>query len=429
MSKRLSLAPLNDLSRLLFETLKRQNLSATQLAARIGCNRSHLYRWLNGECLPQKTSHLQGIARACGQDFQSLLNLILGMKTGPTPDQLWDRLNRAFLQIEHPADLTGGLALLADIFKVERAALYIPCPISVSCLWCAGLYPFDTAQQGSLVRLYAYAVDWTSFAVKTPEETIARAFCLRQLAEFADERPLGPAVWVAASPLLLAGQPQGCLVLQSAAPAFLRAESAGLLRELSSYLAEMVGRCRPQLDLLGREYAGRLLAGIYRELRGAEAPSRDGKAPMALLTAQADDLSRALQAVLRQFRLTSIPFHDLSLQHIDPDTGTMLAVGTDHGQIILPPSLFDTITAAPCWEAFKSGKPLYRQDLSRDNPYSEGNFADPHPVLAIADIPFAWGKLQGTLGINSLKANPWNKRHQRVLEGFVRNFDGGALSS
>jgi transcriptional regulator with XRE-family HTH domain len=426
MRQRLSSAPLNDLSRLLFDTLKRQSLTVSQLASRIGCNRSHLYRWLNGDCLPQKTSHLQGIARACGQDFQSLLNLILGMRERPAADHLWDRLNHAFLQIEHPADLTPGLALLAEIFKVDRAALYVPCPISVSCLWCAGQHPADAARQGALVRLYTYAVDWGSFAAKTPEEAVARAFCTRQPAEFVEPRPLGQAAWLIASPLLLAGQPQGCLVLQSATPAFPLAESAGLLRELSGYLAEMVARCRPQLDLLGREHAGRLLAEIYCELRGAEAPAQGIKAPMALLIEQAGTLTRTLQTMLRQFRLIGVPFHDLSLQHIDPATGTMLAVGTDHCRGILPLALFDAATAAPCWEAFRTGKPVYRQDLSWHNPYSEGNFPDPNPVLAIADIPFSWGRLQGTLGINSLKANPWNKRRQQALEGFVRNYADGS---
>ncbi|MCC7261189.1 MAG: helix-turn-helix domain-containing protein [Candidatus Latescibacteria bacterium] len=417
-------APPSELSRLLFDTLKRQGLSATQLAARIGCNRSHLYRWLNGECLPQKTSHLQGIARACGQDLQWLLSLVLDTKTGPAADPLWDRLNQAFLQIDHPADLAPGLGLLAEFFRVERAALYLPSPISLSCLWCAGAAPFDPGQSDPLVRLYAYAVDWGALVAKSPAEAIARAFCTRQPTEFADACALGQAAWTVVSPLLLAGQPRGCLVLQSAAPAFSLAESAGRLREVGSYLAELVGRCRPQLDLLGREHAGLLLTEIYRELHGGELPGPGTKAPLALLIEQADNLSRTLQAVLRQFRLTGIPFHDLSLQHIDPTTGTMLAVGTNHGRGMLPPALFEAATAVPCWEAFRTGKPVYRHDLGRNNPYSEGNLADPDPVLAIADLPFHWGSLQGTLGINSLKANPWSRRHQQLLAGFVRRFGG-----
>lgn len=415
--------PPTELARLLLDTLKRQGLSATQLAARIGCNRSHLYRWLKGECLPQKSSHLQGIALACGQDLQWLLNLVLGAKAGPAVEPLWKELNGAFRQIDHPADLVPGLELLARFFRAEGAALYLPSPISLSCLWCAGATPFDPGQATPLVRLYAYAVDWGTLRVKSPAEAIARAFCARQPTEFADACTRGPAAWTVASPLLLAGQPQGCLVLQAGAPAFSLDESAGQLREVSSYLAELVRRCRPQLDLLGREHAGRLLAEIYRELCGSELPGPGGKTPLALLIEQADTLNRTLQAVRRQFRLTGIPFHDLSLQHIDPGTGTMLAVGTNHGRGLLPPALFEAATAVPCWEAFRTGKPIYRPDLGRHNPYAEGNLAAADPVLAITDLPFRWGRLQGTLGINSLEANPWSRRHQQLLAGFVRRFD------
>lgn len=423
MSSKGSHLHLNDIARLLFETMRRQNLTATQLAARLGCHRSHLYRWLNGECLPHKMSHLQGIAQVCGRDLQSVLDMVVEMREGFYSDHLWNRLRASLPHVKEPGDLAGALAVVAELFQVEQVELFLAGPSAVAYLWCAGAHPFDPARIGALIRIYGYAVIGGALAPQTREETIVRAFAIRQPVEFADTRPLASSTALVVSPLLQGERAIGCLALSSPSRAGLAPAERSLLKEVCRYLAEVLTEHRAVFEHLGRVHGARILVDIYRELRGEDPPPLDGKSPLAILAEQADELGRILLSIARQLRLAKCAFHDLSIQQIDASTGTMLAIGTDHGKVLQPPALFDAVTAPPCWEAFKSGRPVYRPDLSKENPYDEGDLSESQPVLAILDLPFAWGPYQGTIGVNSLQASPWTAREIKAIETLVRRFN------
>lgn len=412
---------LDDLGRLLFQTMRKKNLTAQQLAQQIGCHRSLLYRWLNGECLPHKPAYIQGIAQASGCELPALLNMMAGAQAQLHASPLGERLHVALSQVREPADLDQGLGLIAEVFQAEEAELFLISPIAVSCLWRAGLHPFDPARIGVLVRLYSYMVDWRSWAPRTVEEALARCFVLDQVVEFAE--PQHPPSWLAAVPLWCGQQKLGCLVLRGAARPGLNPAETVLLREASSCLAEeVVGAHHQIFDSLGRMYAVRVLADLYRELRGEELPLQKGKSPVGALVEQAEELGQTLLSLARHLRQIEVPFNGLSIQHIEPDTGTMLAIGTIHSGHLLPPVLLDTSTALPCWEAFKTGKIVYRPDLSKTNPYHEGDPSQSYAVQAIADLPFAWGQNQGTVGINSFKPNPWSERDLQQIAELLSHF-------
>lgn len=399
---------------LLFQTMRRKSLTVGQLAQQIGCHRSLLYRWLNNECLPHKPAYLQGIAQACGCELSALLSLMAGPQTPLHSDSLEERLSAALSQVQEPADLDQGLEMVAQLFQVEQVELFLLSPISVACLWRAGLHPFDLAQVGALIRLCDYAVDWHELSPHTGEEAVARAFALGQVVEFADSRLHAPRI--IAAPLWRGQQRVGCLVLKGAARSGLSPAETASLREAASCLAEMAGERRQVFESLGRVYAARVLADLYRELRGEEVPLQKGQSPLGALVEQAEDLGRILRSLAHCFRNIDLVFHDLSIQQIEPDTGTMLAIGTyDRGRRFLPPALFDATAVLPCWEAFKTGRPVYRPSLSEENPYGEGGPHGFQGVQAIVDLPWAWEKGQGTVGINSLRSHPWSEWELRQI--------------
>jgi transcriptional regulator with XRE-family HTH domain len=406
--------------------MRRKSLSAGQLAQQIGCHRSLLYRWLNGECLPHKPVYLQGIALACGCELPALLALMAGPPDQGRAASLEERLGPLFAQVQEPADLDQGLEAIARFFRTEEVELFLASPISVACLWRAGLHPFDPGRIGALIRLCDYAVDWRELSPHTEEEAIARAFILGQAVEFVDLR-LHARRLVAAP--LGSGQHLGCLVLRLDWHERLTPGQAALLREVCACLAAGVEARRQVFDSLGRVYGARVLAELYRELHGEEMMLQKGQSPLRALMGQAEGLGRLLLSLARRLRQTDLAFNDLSIQHIESDTGMMLAIGTAQGRHLRPPALFEAATAIPCWEAFKTGRPVYRPDLSKDNPYGEGDPSLPRSVRAIVDLPFAWEQGQGTVGINSLRPHPWSEQELRQLAELLDRLSRRQLSA
>lgn len=428
--------PLTALARLLIEAQTNQRLSISALADRIGCHRSLLYRWLGGECRPQKKEHLQSIAQVCGQSVAFIQELISPspLSLPATPSR--KTVRQSLLRVQNPLDLPAALTLLAeDVFQIDQLELYLagletPLPY----MWRAGAYPGERAEEvgsaGEVVPLFHYVTDWSAFTPKSQNDLIARAFATRQMQEVLDVRFLSQlgiaAHWLLVAPFVHEQQCLGCLVLKSAARGYLTTAEAALVKEACRCLAPVVVEHTRLFDRMGMHHTARMLLTGYQTMLGQELPLTGNPPQQArlleTLARQASTLGSLLLSLAQQLRYARLRFNDLSIQQIDSQTGTMLAIGTQQGKRLLPPALFDATTAVPCWEAFQSGKPIYRPDLSKSDPYGECDRHSHQPVLAILDVPFKWGEYQGTLGVNSLDPNPWAERDLKKIAGFVRRF-------
>lgn len=416
----------NTLARLLIETKANHRLSAVEMAAHIGCHRSLLYRWMKGECLPQKRKYLQGIARLCGQKMAFINKIVLAAtsRTLYFPRSLRQPLFETQGSVD-PFDSFS--ALVEDVFQADQVELFLagiatPLPY----LWNVNVYlPDSPPMSSSCIPLYEYVKDWSGFDPKNQNDLIVRSFVTQQIQELFDARylqQLGIAgTWFLAIPLLYRERSLGCLVLKSSTRAYLNLAETKLLKDVCRCMAEGIVQHSRVLDRMGIYHAARTLLNTYKGIEGNELLERP--AYLAALAEQASALGRLLLSVSSQLRDTHFRFHDISIQYIDEQSGVMLAIGTQHGKSLQPPALFDSTTAMSCWESFKSNKLVYRPDLLKEDPYNERDLFSSRPVLAILDIPFGWGKHQGTIGVNSLEPHSWGDRDLDFIWDFVRRFD------
>jgi GAF domain-containing protein len=423
----------NALARLLAETKSNYGYSATELARRIGCHRSHLYRFLKGECLPENAEYLQGIARVCHRDLAFIQQIVQEISSPASsspriPDPAKE-IRKSLAQIQGPAELFASLPALAkDAFQAEQVEVFLgglaePLPY----LWCVNSYLVVAPQRSDAsIPLYRYVREWGTFTPQSIEDIIVRAFAAQQIQEYSDPhflRRLGvKTAWLLVAPLVSRERSIGCLVFQSSARAYLTPPESAALKDICHWVTEGLMEHPLVFDRMCVYHAARMMIDSYRNLGGEEI-STEAPTYLAALSEQATVIGRTLLAAGNQLRRARFRFHDVSIQQIDEESGTMLAIGTrQKGKGLLPPALFDATTAVPCWEAFKSKKPVYRPDLHQDDPYSEKDYFTQQPVLSIIDLPFSWGGYRGTLGINSLDARPWADSDLAFLEEFVKRF-------
>lgn len=423
----------NALARLLVEARRNYGYSTAELARHIGCHRSHLYRLLKGESLPENSDHLQGIARACHRDLAFIQKIVQEVSSPTSPLHASDsakKIRKPPSQIQGPAELFSSLPKIAeDIFQADQVELFLgglaePLPY----LWCVNSYLIAAPRRStSSIPLYRYVREWENFTPQCMEDIIVRAFASQQIQEFSDScflHNLGVnTTWLLVAPLVSHDRSIGCLVFKSSSPrAYLTLQEAASLKDLCRWLVNGLMGHPFVFDRMSVYHAARMMIENYRDMGGEEL-STEKPAHLVALSEQASLMGHFLLQAGNQLRRAHFPFHDISIQQIDEESGTMIAIGTKQkGKGLLPPALFDATTAVPCWEAFKSKKFVYRPDLLKDDPYSERDHFTQKPVLSIIDLPFSWDGYRGTLGINSLDANPWTDNELMFLEEFVKKF-------